>query len=342
MRILHVIDKLNIGGAERVAVNLSNILSENGEDVAFLSLLEKGTLSSSLNPAIKQYELHRKRRFSIKCILQFIRIAKQYDIVHVHTKHNIRYVSFLVMCYPSLRKKIVFHDHSMPEGGFLGIMNCLLIRIAVDSYIGVYQELLEWATKRKIKKAYLLSNIVRKQDVVCTTDETKHDFVSVGNIRPAKNYEFLAKLAKQIQDKSFTIYGNADDINYLNEIKHIISQNVNIVEGVSNVQPLLHNYKLAIHCAASETGPLVLLEYMAQGIPFVTYRTGEVVNQIQNDLPELIVDNFDPETWIKQIQSIEKDYNNIKYRLLRVYDELYSEQRYFGTCMKIYKNVQNC
>lgn len=344
MKVLHVIDTLGIGGAERVMVDLSNILQENGEEVAALFLLEKGPLAKELNHHIQQYELKRYKRFSIKSIFRFISIVKQYDIVHVHMRHCFEYVSFASLFYPPLRRKVVFHDHY----GDINIDDkCpFVLKTALNhcltAYIGVSDQLVDWAKRNGTTNCYLMPNIVRKQKVEVDKKQTLTDYISVGTIRKTKNYEYLIKLASQMPEKRFTIYGNTQIPEYMQSIKGILCKNVTIVEGVSNVQPLLQQYRIAIHCAPSETGPLVLIEFLAQGIPFLAYRTGEVVRQIQDDLPELIVDDFETETWIKRLKHIEDNYDSIKNKLSVVYDKYYSEQNYYNTCNQIYRRVQNC
>ena len=344
MKILHVIDTLMIGGAERVMVDLSNILHENGEDVSALFLLEKGPLSCELNPQIKQYELFRYKRFSVKCICRFIRIAKHYDIIHVHMRHCFEYVSFVSLLHPSLKKKVVFHDHygdiNIDDKCPVILKASLRHHLAV--YIGVSEQLVDWAKRNGTSNCFLLPNIVRKQVTEVPSSSNVVGFVSVGNIRQTKNYEYLAELARQFPNENFTIYGNINSPDYWDKIRKMIGNNVNVVKGVSRVQPLLRNYRLAIHCAPSETGPLVLIEYLAQGIPFVVYRTGEVVRQIQDDLPELIVDNFEIQNWLDRIGFIEQHYEEIQEKMSTVYEKYYSEQTYYNKCKTIYQNVQDC
>lgn len=344
MKILHVIDTLRIGGAERVMVDLSNILYENGEEVTALFLLDKGPLAKELNPHINQYELKRYKRFSIKSVFRFVSIAKQYDIIHVHMRHCFEYVCLATLFYPPLKKKTIFHDHY----GDINIDDkCpIVLKTALNhflsAYIGVSEQLVEWAERNGTSNCFLLSNIVRKQQVETNDNQSGTDYVSVGTIRKTKNYEYLVNLASKMPDKSFTIYGNVQIPEYMQSIKSILCRNIRIVEGVSNVQPLLNKYKIAIHCAPSESGPLVLMEFMAQGIPFVVYRTGEVVRQIQNDLPELIVDNFEIQNWIDRIGFIEQHYEEIKRKISIVFNKYYSEQTYYSKCKTIYQNVRNC
>ena len=62
MKILQVIDTLNVGGAERVFVDICNILNENQVDVSALFILKGGVLQDKIKSGILIYELNRKSR----------------------------------------------------------------------------------------------------------------------------------------------------------------------------------------------------------------------------------------------------------------------------------------
>ena len=55
MKILQVIDRLNVGGAERVCIDISNLLIEKNINVAVLTITEKGELLSFLDSKIKTH-----------------------------------------------------------------------------------------------------------------------------------------------------------------------------------------------------------------------------------------------------------------------------------------------
>lgn len=342
MKILQVIDQLNIGGAERVVLDLSNILCEHNEDVTLLSIRGVGVLNEYLDKRIKFIAMERQSKYSLTEMKRFVDIAKNYDIIHVHMRHTMAYIAVALFLKPSMHKRIVFHDHY----GDININKACPIplryslRHCTAAYIGVSQQLVNWAKFWNVRNRMLLPNIVRKQMPKYKTNIAS-GYVSVGNIRTTKNYLHLMKIAKALPSAHFTIYGNMNEPNYYENVVAEKGDNVDIIEGVSNVQPLLPNYKVAIHCAPSETGPLVLIEYMAQGIPFITYNTGEVVEQVKEELPELILDTFDVAVWVERLQYIEIHYDVLKSKLSDVYEKYYSENKYYQSCKQIYKNVLN-
>ena len=48
MKILQIIDTLDIGGAERILVNITNLLFKRGLDVSVLTTLTNGPLAEDL------------------------------------------------------------------------------------------------------------------------------------------------------------------------------------------------------------------------------------------------------------------------------------------------------
>ena len=68
-----------------------------------------------------------------------------------------------------------------------------------------------------------------------------------------------------------------------------VGENIKFIHGESSIQPLLVNYDLGLHVSPEETGPLVLLEYFAQGLPFLSYRTGQVSEKAYREFPKFFM-----------------------------------------------------
>jgi len=102
-----------------------------------------------------------------------------------------------------------------------------------------------------------------------------------------------------------------------------LNNHINIIHDCNNVQAVLNNFDVAIHTATSESGPLVLIEYMMMGLPFLTYQTGEVVHQIKNDLPECIIDNFNTIEWIMQLDYLlQQNKNELSAKLKSSFENI--------------------
>ena len=98
MKILQVIDVLNVGGAERVFVDMCNILKENNQNVTALILLNKrGDLTVNLNIPI--IELNRRNKWDVFTMYKCSLILKEYDIIHCHLRQVYKYLSLVKLIF---------------------------------------------------------------------------------------------------------------------------------------------------------------------------------------------------------------------------------------------------
>ena len=351
LKVLHVIDQLNVGGAERVSVDLSILLKRAKVDVDFLCLLNPQQLDTELiNNGVNVFYLDRKNKMNPFKVLLMHNIFQKHAIIHIHSRQVLRYAG-LTMIIPNFLKnyKLIFHDHygnikndrSISNYTKLCIQNCA-------AYIGVSQELFDWAKEKNInERIFLLENIIRKTDKKVKT-KTDSQIVMIGNFRKTKNYDFLINLAKELPPFiKIDVYGNKVDEVYFNHITKRIAEEdldmkINIIHNETNISSKLNNYEMALHCANSETGPLVSIEYMAHKLPFVCFNTGEVASNLVKADISVVMSDFEIKSWVDRINLIlnDKAYRqNIVKQLSNFYIKYYSEEKYLQKCLSIYKKV---
>ena len=338
-KILQVIDTLGIGGAEQVCITLANLLFDSQVFVNVLVLNSSGVLYSQLNNKIDCHNLHKKSNYSIVSLFKCAAILRDYNMVHVHMRHNYNYVRLVQLLF-RIDIKIILHDHygsidkdtSVPK---------FIQYFKPDFYIGVSNSLTHWA-KSKLKLnnniVFSLPNCIIKQEPGQVYEE-RQGLVCVGNIKPIKNQLFAIQLAHKL-NKELTIFGIIQDKVYFkilkDEIKRLNLENrIYFIHDCSNIQKELFKYEFAIHVAKSESGPLVLAEYLAQGIPFLSYKTGEIAHNIAKELPELIMANFNMDEW-------EVSINNTKdkvYNFDAVFENYFSSKKYIKRCLNIYDTI---
>jgi glycosyltransferase involved in cell wall biosynthesis len=340
MKVLQVIDRLNVGGAERVCIDISNLLINENIHVSVLTILEKGELFPFLDTRIETFCLERKSKFNIKTIRKMVSILNNFDIIHIHMRHVYRYVKFSSLFY-KLSCKIILHDHfgSIAFDKTIPLfMNNLL---KPKFYIGVSNELINWAEEKlKISEAYLLENIIVKNNINSTKQET-NTIVHVSNISPIKNQLFSIKLIEKTS-YDLVIYGKIKDVNYYNDLKKYLRVNnlenrVSFVHNENNIQNVLGNFKLGLMTSVSESGPLILIEYLAQSLPFVAYKTGQVANILNKELP-FFVDDFNLDKWLNKMAKV-MDYDS--RNLTDYYYKFFNPSDYTNKCIEIYKRIES-
>ena len=349
LRILQVIDRLDIGGAEKIAVMISKILSQEDILSDILTIVVPGVLSESLHSNVNCINLSRKSKWSIFSARSFMKIISSYDLIHVHLRHNLNWVIFWSII---LRKKlnIVFHDHNntiLKWNILYQIQNNNISQIVVNKKI--YNDTIQSNTF--FKQTHFLENIVLPVSTLgeyIKNPKAIH-LVTISNLRSLKNIEFAFKLVSYLNRKrkvTLDLYYTHFDEEYFVKLHNFINKfkiqdRVKLIKGEIEPQRFFNKYDLAIHPSIRESGPLTLLEYIAQGLPFVAFDTGQSIKLINNDFPEFIAHTFSEDEWIKNIELILKKgrlyYNKMLQDISCHYN---SSENYYKNCKEIYlKNL---
>lgn len=347
MKILHVIDSLNVGGAEKVCIYLLSMLRETGHEADCMVITSKGPLHEKIDKRARLFFLNRKRKFSLIKMYKCAMIASEYDIIHVHMRHTWAYVKLSSLIFNS-KLKLIFHDH------FWGIRTPLDANFRLTGifkpqfYVGVSYEHRKWAKENlKISDEHLF---VLRNTILPDYGQSNiyfGDLLMISNLREVKNVLFAIRLANYLK-RRLTIFGNTDGSHYADMVlkEGAKSEYITIIQGESEIQKHLSNFSLAIHTSIYETGPLVLLEYMAHGLPFITYKVGSVVEEIADKFPDMIIESFQLDDWEVKINLLEGRIKNgdkeLSSDLIRVFEEKFSPDDYLNKCLKIYQNVLSC
>ncbi len=341
MKILQIIDSLHIGGAERVFVDMCNILHDNNHDISALLLLEdKGELVSLLRVPILSFS--RKSKWDFSSMTKCGKIIKKFDIIHCHSKHVFRYIR-LVSILMRVQNRIILQDHSSfkIEGKQLLLFKYIL---KPHYYIGVSDAINHHAINKvglSAQNVFLLENIILKSTAKMASPFT--DFVLVSNIKSTKNNLFALEVTNTFQEKSIRIIGHVQEPLYYDKMRSFSQTNKLSTDFVINsqeVQPILKNSKVGLHTSDSETGPLVLIEYLAQGLPFLAYETGEVAKILKPHFPEYFINNFKKEEWKKRLEIITNSQPDTE-KMQRVFEKYFGEGQYYNKLINIYKCILN-
>lgn len=340
MRIIHIIDSFNTGGAERVTIDLANLFSEHHHQVAICLITEKGDLHQELSKEVELVRLKRNFKYNPFKLVKLFFILKKYDIIHVHLHYNLVYTFcsgiFLI------KKKIFYHEHNGDinlRKSYLRIRKFLMRKLI---FISVSRKMAEWAFEKmgmNKSSVYFLPNIIRKKNIIQST--TPYGVLMVSNINRTKNIEFALNLLNDWDEmENLTIVGRVQDNDYYEELKDYIKVNhlenrVVFKHNITDIQNEIVKYKLAIHTSKSESGPLVLVEYLAHQIPFLSYNTGEVVQLISTKLPSFILNDFNTESWISTAKNLDK--KDYKIGMQEVFNLYFNEENYYKGCLKIYE-----
>ncbi len=341
MKILQIVDQLGLGGAERVCVNMANLLHRNNYDVKMIVFDDSGPLFDLIDEGVEVVILGRKKH-KFKAYKKLLKEVKQADIVHIHMRQNYKYVKKTLLAY-GVKKKLILHDHYGDIAWNKRIPTFYKSFYKPDLYIGCSELLTDWA-KNTVgldpKIVFLVHNFVLKYEVEVPENTEKKGLVLVGNMKPVKNHFFAVEIAKEL-GLDITMYCSKTENSYFKTLQKKIeaigmSDKVFFKHGCFNVQTELHQYKYALLTSTSEGDPLALIEYLSQGIPFLSYNIGESVKIIEKYFPFFVQHTFEKEEWVQNFKKLE---SVTKEDVLAIYDEQYSSQKFLEKYIGIYQNL---
>ena len=348
MKVALLNDQLNAGGAEKVLVNIANLLHQKGVTVMVVLFMQPSALDKQLHPGIPVFYLHRKGRFDLRAMRHLKQLVQHCDIVHVHSRYNLRYFMLTKYLLGIYAPKVVFHEH-VPEYLSIDKITARLLS-RTDAYVAVLQTICAWAKQGIVSsnKVYYLPNIVSAPPTEIHQNGAGPNALMIGNFRRVKNHLFAIQVIESLPAHfTLDLYGMVEDRVYFEELEAYIRQNnlqkrVRIIEGMNNVYDVLQHYNFALHTATLETGPLVLLEYMHAALPFVTHDTGDVPTNIKPLLPQLVLSDLNVESWKNRILNVmqnEAELKQVRQKMSGLINELYTKEKYWEQLKRVYNNV---
>jgi glycosyltransferase involved in cell wall biosynthesis len=297
--ILHVIDSLAPGGAERMAVEIANATEQTRFRVGLCVTRSNTTLACELHPDIPLYVLDRSARFDWKGFCKFRQVVNQQavDLFHVHGRST---MAFLALCKSIhlVDQPVLFHDHfSIEINDSVPPWFRWWGSKYVAQYVGVYDKLAHWAQRAGIdaSRIHIIGNALNLSRIFnaepldirqeCGIPIDTMLGVCIGSIRPQKGLELLFRALRELHcDIPFVILviGGVGDQNYYQKCLRELEQlgrldQVRLLGSRGDIPNILRGgVDFAVISSLSESGPLVLIEYMAAGLPFVATHVGNI------------------------------------------------------------------
>ena len=300
-RILHIIPRLNKGGAERLCLDICNQLQKHSDvQVRLISFSDENNypfLTENIDwqvvPASIQLSVFHKNTLNIDALQKAIEDFAP-DVIHTHL-FEAEIVSRSCN-YPQAKWFSHCHDNmkQFRNFGLRTLFNKeLLTNYYEKRYLFSHYKTNDGTTFvaishdtelyfRKTAKHFdvqLLPNAIDYDEFKGNGNPqqgTKLRLVNVGSLNKNKNQIFLLDVAKILIEKGvdfeMKIVGGGGDYAFLEQNIEVyqLKNFVSLCGNVDNVEDYLHDSDIYVHSSLSEALGLTIIEAMASSLPVVT------------------------------------------------------------------------
>jgi glycosyltransferase involved in cell wall biosynthesis len=199
MRIVQIIDSLEIGGAERMAVNYANALSKRITFSGLIATRKEGLLLNQIDEKVSYLFLKKQRKIDFQAIFRLREYLKKNKVNIIHAHGSSFFIAVLVkLTLPKI--KIVWHDHYGSRVNESKKQNKVLIIASLffASILVVNHQLEEWNKKNMIcKNVIFIPNFSLEsnnhQEITNLKGTNGKRIVFVANLKNPKNHILILK-----------------------------------------------------------------------------------------------------------------------------------------------------
>ncbi len=351
MKVVQLIDSLNPGGAERMAVTFANSLDRELEGSYLAVTREEGAFKQEIANPEHYIFLNRKSILDLAAARRFKRFLKIHGITIIHAHTTSFFFAVLTkLLYPKVR--IVWHEHLGKRLETTGKENKALRWCSryFSEIITVNEALKTWCEKNlKTSKVTYLPNFVTMGERQSDHSERSSIIMCLANLKAPKNHlnllQAFSKLNKEFPRWKLQLIGADYQDAYSEEIKDFIRDNgmedaVELLGLQSDTKNLLEQAKIGVLSSDHEGLPMALLEYGAAGIAALTTKVGrceEVISTFGTTVPP-----GDPDAFANGLRSYMKNESLLAQhasQFRKHVEAQYSEKTVLPQLMNIYKRL---
>lgn len=334
MRIVQIIDSLEAGGAERMAVNYANALAEKIEFSGLIASRKEGLLVNEIEENVEYLFLKKKKKIDFKAIFKLRNFIKKNKVAIIQAHSSSFFLAILVkLTVPKI--KIIWHDHygisqdlssrknlSLKLGSlfFKGI-------VSVNSDLKAWSKSHLWCSNVTYFPNFILDSVLKEGKMLKGEDGKR--IICVANLRAQKNHELLIdgafKIQKKFPDWTFHLVGKDFKDQYSEKLilkvqELHLSNTVFFYGELDNPQELLQKCEIGVLTSLSEGLPLALLEYGLCSLPVVATNVGEISKIIRSEKEGFLIESNNLDQFTNSLAELiqNKDERKEKGKSLKV------------------------
>jgi glycosyltransferase involved in cell wall biosynthesis len=287
IKIFQIVDSLDIGGTERMSVNICNALTASNIENYLVVSRKTGSVHEFVDQKSNVIFLDKRNFLDFYAFIKLFNLVLNYKptIIHAH-QTSIYWIFAIKIFFPN--KKIVWHDH----WGFSDILKdsdrkiIKFFSFLIDGVVCVNDKIRVWNIRNlKISKDHII--YIPNFPLVRITEKMQNDvpvLLCLANIRDQKDHlnllEACSLLKKDNINFKLLLAGSLEDKIWVEKVKKTViflnlQENVDFLGKVVDISELLSRADVGVLSSVSEGLPVSLLEYGLAGLPVVCTDVGQ-------------------------------------------------------------------
>lgn len=352
MKILHIITNTELGGAQKVCIDLCRSAVADGKSVAVASM-EGGYLWSQLPLEVLQFKLKNmvkpvRPKKDIKVYFELKKIVREFkpDVIHLHSSKA--GVLGRLVAFPHCRR-VVYSVHGF-DSIRLKYRVFLPLEKILQHFCGAIVGVSDYDNKNlhgeKIKKhvSTVYNGIDEKSILKANSFPVKTEkkiVMTIARIAPPKNIQMFIDVANNLPEYQFVWFGGSPEYR-TEELPSIykLPENVVLLGDVPNASSYIHFCDLFVLFSDFEGLPMTIIEAMSQKKAIVASNVGGI-SELVNDSNGALIKN-DASIASNAIRSILENpeiMKNMEEKSYEKFQSYFTLEKMWNGYKSIYENI---
>lgn len=324
-RIMIVVDKMSVGGSEKISVALANAFARSDHPCMVLVLDRDISATEYLDKhSIFIRTATRKFKFDPRYLNKIRNVVADFNPDVIICQALFSYVSVDIACrlmnrIPTILTLHYTHNTTVKDEIFDQFYFCL-VRAHCDRIVAIYQkQLLHFSEKHRIplNRFVCINNGIDTNYFTVDGSKAMNEFtiVHVANIRTEKDQMTLLRSLREVNlhlSNWRLIFCGRDPMNfkprfvdYLCEQR--ILDKVEFIDFVDDVRALLRRSDVFVLSSISEALPVAALEAMAMGVPCILTDVGGCSEVVDSEVNGFLVPPGNPRAIAEKLCLLAED-----------------------------------
>jgi glycosyltransferase involved in cell wall biosynthesis len=369
-RVVQMIDTLHLGGAEVMAVNLSNVFADHHIPVMLLVTRTAGKAQNRLKEGVPVVLGNKKNAFDIWAFWRIWRALVRFKPTHLHAhSSSIIWAAMIKILMPGI--KLIWHDHNGMRDAIINkrdvSKNDAKQFSALDKSIrrikGLFFRVIvlnelskQFANKElgiPVNQIITINNFayLAQKKNYCFEYAAKKNILIVANLREQKAHDFLFRSIDDVlvntSDWQFLIvgkdYNNAwsEKLRLLhNKLMH--KNKVLMLGEREDVFDIMCHCDIGILTSKSEALPVTLIEYGLAGLPVLASDVGHCKSVLASE--DAVFPYGNQMAFVHKLKRLIKDEDWRKHEAVRLHAHIkaqYGKERVFKQLLLAYGNIES-